>query len=270
MVAQIDYRVAFILPRSRELLGRGTPKGAELPIVNTPMYRRPAEQLTAQIEAQWKIKTIVLDLIPDLEMDMPCAVVEVRTPYWNFEANGFQVVDVAGVEDSSMSEYQRTKIKSLLTGCVTNERAFSRIGWIEEAQEWIQAGVIDHKVIFTEDVKHLNAGGTFCLVRLGTQSGPAYWIKGVGAPNAHEFDVTSYLAKHCPQYLPPVIAVRKDWNAWVMEEFGLSLHHSNALEDFKLAVDQLANLQKQLVGQQENLLAAGCADHRFTASISHR
>jgi len=269
MIDHIEYRLAFILPRTRELLGRQTPKAIELPIVSTSMWRRPAEQLTSQINERWKITSIVLDVIAGVGMDLPCAVVEVRTPNWNFESDGFRIVDATIFSNDSMSERQRAELRSLLSGTVDNEKSFSRIGWIEEAQEWIRSSVTDHEVIFTEEMHHLNAGGRFCLLRLGTQSGPAYWIKGVGAPNAHEFDVTDYLAKHCPQYLPPVIAVRKDWNAWVMEEFGSSLHDSNSLQDFKRAAYQLANLQKQLAGNQEALLATGCTDHRFSILCSH-
>jgi hypothetical protein len=270
MIDHIDYRLAFILPNSRQLLGQQVSETIDLPIVSTSMWRRPAEQLTTQIEEQWKIKSIVLDVIAGAGGDAPpCAVVEVRSPDWNFERDGFRTVDVSIITNNSLSEGQRSEIQLLLSGSSHNEKIFSRIGWIEEAQDWIRSSVTDHEVIFNGEIHHLNASGTFCLLRLGTQSGPAYWIKGVGAPNAHEFDVTNYLAKHCPQFLPPVIAVRKDWNAWIMEEFGSSLHHSKSLEDFKRAVHQLANLQKQLAGVPEALRAAGCADHRLTTLRSH-
>jgi len=115
----------------------------------------------------------------------------------------------------------------------------------------------------------LNGGGAFCLLRLGTKSGPAYWIKGVGEPNSHEFDITGFLATHCPEYLPRIVAMRSDWNAWVMEEFGSSLHNSDSLDDFARAVCRLADLQIGLVGKSVELLAARCADHRTEVLSSH-
>jgi hypothetical protein len=63
--------------------------------------------------------------------------------------------------------------------------------------------------------------------------------------------------------------MRSDWNAWVMEEFGSSMHGSDSLDDFKRAVCQLASLQKQLAGRSEELLAAQCADHRSGVLNSH-
>src|ERR1700733_963258 len=96
MIDHIDYRLAFILPNSRQLLGQQVSETIDLPIVSTSMWRRPAEQLTTQIEEQWQIKSIVLDVIAGAGGDAPpCAVVEVRSPDWNFECDGFRTVDVS-------------------------------------------------------------------------------------------------------------------------------------------------------------------------------
>jgi hypothetical protein len=160
-----------------------------------------------------------------------------------------------------IADSQRCSLEAILSGNDGDGSPFARIGWIEDAQRWIQSSINDHEIIFTGEIRQLNSGGPFCLVRLATESGPAYWIKGVGDQNAHEFSVTRYLAEHCPGYLPPVIAMRSDWNAWVMEEFGASMHNSDSLDDFQRAVYQLANLQKQLVGKSEELLVAQCTDH---------
>jgi hypothetical protein len=234
-----------------------------------PLWVRPAEQLTKQIEARWKIRTIVLDILFETSSETPCAVVEIRTDSWDFKNEGFCIVEPDKICDISFAGRQRRSLEVILLGDETNRSPFSRIGWIEGAQRWIQSCVNDHEVIFTGEICQLNGGGAFCLLRLGTKSGPAYWIKGVGEPNSHEFDITGFLATHCPEYLPRIVAMRSDWNAWVMEEFGSSLHNSDSLDDFARAVCRLADLQIGLVGKSVELLAARCADHRTEVLSSH-
>src|ERR1700722_207465 len=269
MIEHTDYRLALILPSSRQLLGIPSPVATELPVVRISLWERPAEQLTIQIEARWKIRTIVLDILVDPGFDIPCAVAEVRTDSWDFENEGFCVTQPDKICDTSLRDSQRSSLEAILLGNDTNGSVFSRIGWIDDAQRWIQSTLHEREVIFTGELRQLNGGGAFCLLRLGTPEGPAYWIKGVGKPNTHEFAVTNYLARHCPEYLPPVVAMRGDWNAWVMEEFGSSLHNSDSLDDFERAVSQLTYLQKRLTGRTEELLAAQCMDHRIGTLSSH-
>jgi hypothetical protein len=149
-----------------------------------------------------------------------------------------------------------------LVGNTAGHGPFSRLGWIEEVKEWIRASVPDSSTDFTE-IEQLNAGGSFALVRVGTASGNAYWLKAVGDPNAHEFATTAYLARHCPEFLPPIVGMRGEWNAWLMEEFGQSLHHCGSLALFELAATRLASLQQLLIGKVDELLAAQFVDQRL-------
>jgi hypothetical protein len=269
MIEYTDYRLAFILPHSRQLLGIPGPGAIVLPAIRIPLWQRSAEQLTRQIEERWKIKSIILDTLPGVGTEFPCAVVEVQTGSWDFESEGFNVVQPESVSDFSLAEIQRRSLKAILSESNPASGPFSRIGWIEDARQWIQSSVDDHNVVFTDEICQLNGGGAFCLIRLATQSGPAYWLKGVGEPNFHEFAVTGLLARHCPEYLPRVVAMRSDWNAWAMEEFGASLNNSRSLDDFKCAASRLGNLQKRFVGRSRELLAVQCSDHRAEALSSH-
>jgi hypothetical protein len=269
MIENSDYRLVLILPYSRQLLGMRSLVTTELPVFSIPMWERPAEALTKQIEGRWNIRTIILDIFAGAGSKAPCAVAEVRTGSWNFESEGLSAARLEDIGDLSLTESERRSLERILIRDDEDVGAFARIGWIEGAQRWIQSCINDHEVIFTDDIRQLNGGGTFCLLRFATQSGPAYWMKGVGEPNAHEFAVTSYLATHSPEYLPPIVAMRSDWNAWVMEEFGSSLHNSDSLADFERAVCRLADLQKKFAGRSEELLAAKCADHRTEVLSSH-
>jgi len=53
-----EYRLAFILPESRQLLGIQNSGDVELPRISVPMWQRPAEQLTRLIEETWNIRTL--------------------------------------------------------------------------------------------------------------------------------------------------------------------------------------------------------------------
>jgi hypothetical protein len=263
MIEQTDYRLAFILPHSRQLLGIACPGSLDFPVLSIPSFRRAADQLTRRIEERWKISAIILDIIAEARSQNQCAVVEVRTASWDFEHEGLSIARLDQIGKTSLTERQRFSLGAILSNEDSARGAFSRIGWIEEAQQWIQSSVDDHKVIFNGEIRQLNGGGTFCLVRLGTQTGPAYWIKGVGEPNTHEFAVTNFLAKHCSEHLPPIVAMRTDWNAWVMEGFGDSLQSSDSLDDFKHAAQELSKLQSKLAGKSRELLALPCVDHRI-------
>jgi hypothetical protein len=269
MLDQIDYRVALILPQSRQLLARQNDGTYELPTISIPRFRRPAEQLTRLIEKMWSIKTVVLNVLWDECLPMPFAVIEVRTRSWEYARQGFAAVSVDSVTGGSLSDSSRASLRSILADGLSGTGPFSQIGWVDRAQTWIKASVTDHEVDFTEDLRHLNAGGEFCLLRLGTTSGPAYWLKAVGEPNTHEFGVTAFLAKNCPQYLPKIVAARTDWNAWVMEEVGSPLHGSSAMRDFDQAVYRLASLQIELIDKSEKLLGVHCNDHRIPTLDSH-
>lgn len=106
-------------------------------------------------------------------------------------------------------------------------------------------------------------------MRLAASSGVGYWLKATGEPNTREFGITTFLAEVCPQYLPRLIAAREDWNAWLMEEHGSSLLHSESLEDFRQAVHCMADLQKMFIGRSDALFAARCGDYRNKTLHSH-
>jgi len=263
----IDYRLAFILSESRQLLATRDHTGHTLPTLAVSPLQRPAAQLTMLIESQWKIKTIVLDIITDEALGTPCAVIEIRSSSWNFAQDGLFAVHPDQVSESWLGASERLLIISILED--RGRSPFCRIGWIEEAQCWIRSAVADREVRFTENMAQFNAGGPFCLVRFGTVSGPAYWLKAVGQPNEHEFAITSYLAKTTPDFLPRVVAMREDWNAWVMEDGGESLHGSTDRVDFERATKNLAALQIRLTGKPEELIASNCSDHRLKILDAH-
>jgi hypothetical protein len=132
-----------------------------------------------------------------------------------------------------------------------------------------QKSISEREVTFTGELRHLNAGGEFCLIRFSTVSDSAVWLKAVGTSNVHEFGITAFLANTCSQYLPPIFAMREDWRAWIMDEVKPPLCSARSLADFERDAQKLARLQIELSDKSAELLSVHCGDHRIPVLDSH-
>jgi Phosphotransferase enzyme family len=157
----------------------------------------------------------------------------------------------------------------MLSGDPTDGGPLARIGWIDDAQQWIREAVRHRDLAFSKDLSQLNAGGRFALIRLPAEQGPAYWLKAVGPPNEHEFRVTKTLFERFPEHLPVHVVAREDWNAWVTEESGKPMNDMFAPNVLDKAVDSLATLQKKSIEHSDALYAAGCYDCRIPVLGAH-
>jgi hypothetical protein len=269
MADSMDYRLALILPQSRLLIAMQVDGTYVLPKVSIPLWERPAEQLTRLIEERWHLKSIILDLVFDDCPDSPCAIIEVRTPLWSPSTEGFTKVDLDEISAAALEGMERKVLQSILLGEDSGRGPFSQIGWIEDAQAWIHEVTKGRGPTLTGETLHRNSGGRFCLIRLAASNGVGYWLKATGERNTREFGITTLLAAVCPEYLPRLIAVREDWNAWLMEEHGSSLCESKSLEAFLRSVRNMANIQRRFIGQSEILFTVSCDDHRNETLHSH-
>lgn len=263
MADSMDYRLALVLPQSRQLIASRVDGTYALPQVTISLRDRPTQQLTSVIEERWHLVSIVLDVVFDDCSDSPCAVIEVRTLDWRSSTAGFVAVDLDSINNDVLRSHERKVLRSILLGEDSGRGPFSRIGWFEDVQAWVQEVTKGSGQTATGDMLHINAGGRFCLSRFTTPSGAAYWLKATGEPNTREFGITTFLAESCPRYLPRLVAAREDWNAWLMEEHGSSLDESESLECFLRAVNCMAALQKHFVETAETLFALSCDDHRI-------
>lgn len=255
------YRVALFVPSSRKVLTERDGNVLRLPSVEIPKKTRTAEQIAHAIRQRWNTNSIVLDFLPNQDNLPRCAVVEVRSP---LAVGGLFASNIEDLRKDMLTAKDRTRLRNLMACHVQEYGPFSRPGWIDEAREWIRASVTDHRVEFDDDGYHSCGSGFSALVRFGTLRGPAYWLKATSTPNAHEFLVTRTLAQFLPHYLPPMVAAREDWNAWVMEEAGLPLHEACSFHAFEQATCCLAELQIASAAHVDVLIASGCFDQRMS------
>jgi hypothetical protein len=148
------------------------------------------------------------------------------------------------------------------------EGPFARPGWLREMCIWIAQQIEPMKIRLTGNFRQLNASASFSLIRFET-TGPAVWSKAVGKPNSHEFNIVSILAALFPAYLPPIIAVRPEWNAWLTTEVeGTSPDADSDFSTWRTISARLAELQIASVHEVPRLIAAGCRDIRVSSLLN--
>jgi hypothetical protein len=136
------------------------------------------------------------------------------------------------------------------------------MSWIDDAIDWA-ASVTGRRFSTENDVEQLNAGGGFVLLHLRSDDGKSYWLKATGVPNMHELSITSCLSNLYPEFLPKLVAIRNDWNAWLTDDAGEPLSTPPADAVFTQAIRSFAFLQTQTICTVDVLLAAGAFDQRI-------
>jgi len=117
----------------------------------------------------------------------------------------------------------------------------------------------------TGEFRQLNASPSFSLVRFETD-GPVLWFKAVGEPNLREFAITCALAQRFPGYLPPILAIRPDWNGWLSKEVeGKLLSDVQEPAPWERTAAALARLQIESIDRGSQMLGAGAHDLGSTA-----
>jgi hypothetical protein len=259
-----EYRLIFVQHGSRAIWAERGADRLLLPRVEVLTGRRPAEQLQEVIKSVWNIRVIVLDFLPPRQGSVPCAIAEILSSASHLLLTATRIDEI---QEEEMSPEERVVLQSILDDDARARGPFSRVGWIKEAIEWLRSE-IGHDVRLTEEIRQYNASARFALVRFGTTTGPAFWLKATGGPNAHEFEVTRKLAGLCPEFLPTQIAARKDWNAWLMEDAGQPLD-SLDIQSLEQVVSSMGALQNRTIGWTDDFLAAGVFDQRVCTLQAH-
>lgn len=257
---QLHYRVAIVLPHSREILAEGDGDSRRLPTIAIPRWSRVAEQVTTAIKHRWNLQTIMVDSLAHSDDAPGLAVLEARSCD---ELDRGTSLRPSHPDLICIEARGRKLLREVITETGKDRNPLLRLGWIDEAQRWLQSNVRDREIQFAGDIRQLNAGAGFALIRLGASDGSAYWIKAVGPPNSHEAPITEMLSKCSPASLPPLVAVHPTWNAWAMEEVGSALTDSVDAETISLVSLSLARLQHQTISHTKAFLDCGCGDQRI-------
>ncbi len=171
----------------------------------------------------------------------------------------------SNVSDDEMSTSDRSTIEKLLATGDSGRGPFSRLGWTEELLDWIEAETSFDRASFLGEVRQLNASATHSLVRLGSERASRVWFKAVAVKEDREFAVTTLLSQLFPAHLPPLIAVRHDWNGWLMEDAGRPLEEIGSIREHQVdeVGESLAELQLASAAKVDELIANGVKDQRM-------
>jgi Phosphotransferase enzyme family len=263
------FRVLLYRNDAAELLVGNSRESFRIPEVAIPVHTRVAEEITSAIKSRWDLETYCLFSLPrDGAATAPrYQVAEICRPEekgltgmrWvpvgSLSIGRFEnSPDFAAIEKSltTLGQYRRNELPGI----------FGKPGWLRTVMEWVevQAGLAGLRL--TGKFRQLNASPTFSLVRFETD-GPALWFKAVGEPNLREYPITLKLAASFPEFVPRVLAARRDWNTWLtFETEGSSLEAASPAEAWETAAESLAKLQIASLGRRFELIDAGCKDRR--------
>lgn len=253
-----EYRILLVEPHLRKLLAIDSAGCNRLPCVRIPRSARRVDALRKAIYAAWGLSVFIIDFLGD-DGPAPCVVAEVETAT---TSPNLKKVSLQQIPDAELPEMQREAVEILLDGCSKDE--ISRIGWIKEAVAWVEAKT--HRTIQTEsDIEQFSAGTGFALLRFRTDDGSKYWLKAASDLHQHEPAVTALLSKLAGEYLPDFIALKPEWNAWLMSGEGTAISEltQHSFDLFRLldnAVESMAELQIRTIGHTAALRSCGAFD----------
>jgi hypothetical protein len=264
-----QYRVALFAPGGQAILALREFDSFRLPRVKVAEFARTAQQITTAVRQMYQLDSIVLDFLNETATKEPCAVAEICIEIGDISGNGLTLIDPSRICHADLSDGERVDLLAIVEGKHCSRAPLSCVGWLTQAKCWIRRNAGTRRLDFTGRLTQLNGGGSFCLLRLETKSGPALWLKAVGEPNLHEYDTTMYLASVQPEFLPTILCSRADWHAWVMEEVGTDLEGAANFATCARAVGALAEFQTSMLGRVERMISWNCADHRATVLLMH-
>lgn len=258
-----EFRVVLLEPNTGQLLVQSSRCATyRLPRISVVLSAGVAQVIPDEMQRMWSIQTVPLEVL--LREDRSAfAIVELRSPMWNFDSAGFASVRLDEIDVLEIDEEARKRVNQIVSGDTRGRSPFSRLGWIHDVQAWIKDSETV-KVLFSDDVRSYSPISTFTLARLGTSCDRAYWLKVPRSQSRTELAVTETLSRYCPGFLPRLVAIREDWNAWITEEFGQPIHQAPNLTSYEKATRCLAGLQIASINHINKLLAIGCCDQRIS------
>jgi len=239
-----------------------------LPEVRTPHNQRLAWHLNDQLKSNWQ-----LEIVSMFPIHTRPGVTEVSSLGYHLAEilrpdaplpSGMLWVNVASLSPESLaSEGDFTALHSFQRRSPDRpgkEPPFGRLGWFREIAAWLGHTAPYLGLAWNGGFEQFHAGASFSLIRFASTPFPV-WFKAVGEPNIREFHIMQVLAERCPEYVPRLLALRPEWNAWLAEECsGRTLDEVFDIDLWCRAARTLAELQIESRPHTDELLRAGACD----------
>jgi hypothetical protein len=239
-----------------------------LPEVGTPHNQRLAWHLNDQLKSKWQ-----LGIVSMFPVHTPPGVTEESSLGYHLAEilqpdaplpSGMRWVNVTALSPESLaSERDFAALHSLERRPPDGpgkEPPFGRFGWFRELAAWLGRTAPSLGLAWNGGFEQFHASASFSLIRFATTPFPV-WFKAVGEPNTREFHIVQVLAERCPEYVPRLLALRPEWNAWLAEECpGRTLDEVFDIDLWCKAARTLAELQIESRPHTGELLSAGACN----------
>lgn len=276
--ASETYRLVIVFPEISEapsvLLVCDPGKKLSLPEVTIPRWQRVAENLTARVKELWNLDAVCLfdpvwECRPTLDVRSNYQVLESCDALWAPPGN-YALYRIASIDwESFLSPEQAQALECSLQSLEefnsgAKQGPFARTGWLGQLRAWVQQQLRPRRLVLASRQRQFNSSPFFSLMRFETVGDSAVWFKAVGEPNLREYAITVGLSQDYPRYFPELLGFHPQWHGWLTSEASLPLlEDSDDIENWKTAVETLADLQIELVSREKYLLDLGCLDWRI-------
>jgi len=139
-------------------------------------------------------------------------------------------------------------------------------GWFRATEDWIREEAGKLGISPTGRLEQVKTWGISCVLRQPTDAGVLYF-KAVPTLFAQEPLITQHLSRRFPGHVPPPLAYRvavgQSWML-LMDIGGIAARESTlTLRQWEDLLGLLGRIQRESVGDVDDLLRAGCADRRL-------
>jgi hypothetical protein len=264
------YRLIIIRRDANEILL--SPKGAgwTLPRVEIRKQQRIAEQLTTEVRKGLGLESYCLFLASSgpsgPTAKLACAVLECvrqneKAPTGTYWMSVSVAADCGRAEEAAAIRNALAELASYTAG--EKPGPFAKPGWLRELFQWAYEQTAPFGLRLTGDFQQFNAGPTFSLTRLETDTA-ALWFKATGEPNERELPISLLLADLFPSHVPRILGVHTSWNGWLsLEAEGRPLDELTECRSWERAAEGLAEMQIESIGRVTDLVDRKCKDLRL-------
>lgn len=260
------YKLLLFEPETKACLVVRHGASAVLPIIAIPRWARATEELQAAVKRRWGYSAFVLDVFHDAVSSAPVVAAELvagSTPFKHCKRESWS--DFESVR-GELSEKQMRLGEGLLAGEISNPRSFARLGWIDDALGWLQSVTGTPYTRSDTRIEQVNSLPDYALLRIAQEGRPSIWLKVTPESSSGEYAITRHLIHLFPEYLPPLLAARDDWSAWLSADVGSPLSANLTRPEMMLCIGRrLAGLELASSEYVPKLLFAGCTDQRIVA-----
>jgi hypothetical protein len=256
--------------RDREVLLSRDSDCLRLPEVRIPSDERVPPNLLREVHRSLGLRASCRFNIPRRLEALPCVVLDGLDGSAKSDSGWLPIEELQSerIQPAAHRELFNAAIDRLRQyACEPLSANFVKSGWLDEVLAWTKDRLNISDRPLDVDWTQYGMGPDYSLLRFAW-AGEAVWFKAVGGRNLREFFITNRIASLDLPHVPPVIAAREDWNAWLMAEApGQPLNETTGSNEWCAAGRALAELQVASIPHGGELMDCGCQDLRVPSLL---